>query len=210
MWSLRTCSTVKESLIVQHSLTLLDTPGAFPKAHFHFCAYATNYTRLPLNIILTVPFPCSVADTPYSCSVRIRNGLYRRLIGSYKIRDFTSPVMFYSRVFDLRFRCGARPASRTRGSRGIDQLGTLPCTNCVHNLRAADDLVLAARNIKDRKTKRSAALILQAFPVNVCRYYIVSFPDRIFRARRKNGSGQLPIPFSFKCAGMLAHCSFLI
>ena len=39
---------------------------------------------------------------------------------------------------------------------------------------------------------------------------VVSFPDRIFRARRKNGSGQLPIPFSFKCAGMLAHCSFLI
>ena len=39
---------------------------------------------------------------------------------------------------------------------------------------------------------------------------IVSFPDRIFRARWKNGSGQLPIPFSFKCAGMLAHCSFLI
>ena len=39
---------------------------------------------------------------------------------------------------------------------------------------------------------------------------LVSFPDRIFRARWKNGSGQLPIPFSFKCAGMLAHCSFLI
>ena len=39
---------------------------------------------------------------------------------------------------------------------------------------------------------------------------IVSFPDRIFRARRKNGSGQLPIPFSFKCVGMLAHCSSLI
>ena len=39
---------------------------------------------------------------------------------------------------------------------------------------------------------------------------VVSFPDRIFRARRKNGSGQLPIPFSFKCAGMLAHCSFLM
>ena len=39
---------------------------------------------------------------------------------------------------------------------------------------------------------------------------LVSFPDRIFRARRENGSGQLPIPFSFKCAGMLAHCSFLI
>ena len=29
-------------------------------------------------------------------------------------------------------------------------------------------------------------------------------------ACRKNGSGQLPIPFSFKCARMLAHCSFLI
>ena len=40
--------------------------------------------------------------------------------------------------------------------------------------------------------------------------FIVSFPDRIFRARRKNRSGELPIPFSFKCAGMLAHCSFLI
>ena len=24
----------------------------------------------------------------------------------------------------------------------------------------------------------------------------------------KNGSGQLLISFSFKCAGMLAHCSF--
>ena len=39
---------------------------------------------------------------------------------------------------------------------------------------------------------------------------LVSFPDRIFCACRKNGPGQLPIPFSFKCAGMLAHCSFLI
>ena len=45
---------------------------------------------------------------------------------------------------------------------------------------------------------------------NGCDLNIVSFPDRNFRARRKNGSGQLPIPFSFKCAGMLAHCSFLI
>ena len=76
------------------------------------------------GLILTVPFPCFVADPPYSCSVRIRNGLYRRLIRLYKIRDFTSPVMFYSRgrkCLDLRFRCG---------SRGIDQLGTLPflCT----------------------------------------------------------------------------------
>ena len=39
---------------------------------------------------------------------------------------------------------------------------------------------------------------------------VVSFPDRIFRACQKDGSSQLPIPFSFKCAGMLAHCSFLI
>ena len=39
---------------------------------------------------------------------------------------------------------------------------------------------------------------------------IVSSPDRIFCARRKNGSGQLPIPFSFKVTGMQAHCSFLI
>jgi len=39
---------------------------------------------------------------------------------------------------------------------------------------------------------------------------IVLLPDRIFRARRKNGYGELPIPFSFICAGMLAHCSFLI
>ena len=36
---------------------------------------------------------------------------------------------------------------------------------------------------------------------------IVSFPARIFCACRKNGSGQLPIPFSFKCAGVLVHCS---
>ena len=39
---------------------------------------------------------------------------------------------------------------------------------------------------------------------------IVLFPDRIFRTRRKNGSGELPIPFLFKCAGMLVHCSFQI
>ena len=39
---------------------------------------------------------------------------------------------------------------------------------------------------------------------------LVSFPDCIFRACRKNRSGQLPIPFSFKCAEMLAYCSFLI
>ena len=35
-------------------------------------------------------------------------------------------------------------------------------------------------------------------------------PDRIFWAHRENGSGQLPIPFSFKCVGMLVYCSFLI
>ena len=52
---------------------------------------------------------------------------------------------------------------------------------------------------------------LKNFPGGACPHTpLVSFPDRIFRARRKNGSGQLPIPFSFKCAGMLAHCSFLI
>ena len=40
---------------------------------------------------------------------------------------------------------------------------------------------------------------------------LVSFPDRIFRARPpEKGSGELPIPFSFKCAGILVHCSFLI
>ena len=39
---------------------------------------------------------------------------------------------------------------------------------------------------------------------------LVSFPDCILRARRKNGSGEPPIPFLFKCAGMLAHCSFVI
>ena len=39
---------------------------------------------------------------------------------------------------------------------------------------------------------------------------LVSYPDRIFHTHRKNRSGELPIPFSFKCAGMLAHCSFLI
>ena len=32
---------------------------------------------------------------------------------------------------------------------------------------------------------------------------VVSFPDCIFHACRKNRSGQLPIPFSFKCAGAL-------
>ena len=41
-------------------------------------------------------------------------------------------------------------------------------------------------------------------------YEIVSFPDHIFHTHRKNRSGELPIPFLFKCAGMLAHCSFLI
>ena len=35
-----------------------------------------------------------------------------------------------------------------------------------------------------------------------------SSPDHIFHARRKNGSGELPIPFLFKCAGMLAPYSF--
>ena len=39
---------------------------------------------------------------------------------------------------------------------------------------------------------------------------IISFPDRIFYDNRKNGSGQLPILFSFKCAEILVHCSFLI
>ena len=39
---------------------------------------------------------------------------------------------------------------------------------------------------------------------------LVSFPDGSFHACQKNGSGQLPIPFSFKCAGMLAHCSFFM
>ena len=39
---------------------------------------------------------------------------------------------------------------------------------------------------------------------------IVLSPDRIFCAHRKNESDQLPIPFSFKCAGMLAHCSLLV
>ena len=33
---------------------------------------------------------------------------------------------------------------------------------------------------------------------------IISFPDRIFYDNRKNGSGQLPILFSFKCAGRIA------
>ena len=42
------------------------------------------------------------------------------------------------------------------------------------------------------------------------RCYAVSFPDHIFYTCQKNRFGELPIPFSFKCAGMLAHCSFLI
>ena len=37
---------------------------------------------------------------------------------------------------------------------------------------------------------------------------IVSSQNCIFRACQKNGSGQLPIPFSFKVTGMRAHCSF--
>ena len=44
-----------------------------------------------------------------------------------------------------------------------------------------------------------------AQPVAVLGHYYC----RIFCAGRKNGSSQLPIPFSFKCAGMRAHCSFL-
>ena len=39
---------------------------------------------------------------------------------------------------------------------------------------------------------------------------VVLFPDRIFRTRCKNGSGQLPIPFSFKCTRMLAHCNLML
>ena len=39
---------------------------------------------------------------------------------------------------------------------------------------------------------------------------IVLFPDHIFHDNWINGSGQLPILFSFNCAGILAHCSFLI
>ena len=39
---------------------------------------------------------------------------------------------------------------------------------------------------------------------------LVLFPDFIFRAWWKIGSGQLPNPFSFKWARMLVHCSFLI
>ena len=42
------------------------------------------------------------------------------------------------------------------------------------------------------------------------RWVVVSFLDHIFCAHQKNRSGQLPIPFSFKCAGRLTHCSFLI
>ena len=40
--------------------------------------------------------------------------------------------------------------------------------------------------------------------------FLVSFPDPVFCTCRKNRSGELPVPFLFKCAGMLAHCSFLI
>ena len=42
------------------------------------------------------------------------------------------------------------------------------------------------------------------------RCYVVSFPDCIFYACQKSRLGELPIPSSFKCAGMLAHCSFVI
>ena len=39
-----------------------------------------------------------------------------------------------------------------------------------------------------------------------CRIYaIVLFQDCIFCACRKNGSGQLPIPFSFKCACVIVY-----
>ena len=47
-------------------------------------------------------------------------------------------------------------------------------------------------------------------PVLSAYHHLVSFPDCTLRARWKNGSGQLPNSFSFKCAGMLGHCSFLI
>ena len=46
--------------------------------------------------------------------------------------------------------------------------------------------------------------------IDIGHYNLVSFPDCIFCACRKNRSGQLPIPFSFKCAKMLVYCSFLI
>ena len=39
--------------------------------------------------------------------------------------------------------------------------------------------------------------------VSKARMYIL---DHIFCACWKNRSGQLPIPFSFKCTGMLMHC----
>ena len=40
--------------------------------------------------------------------------------------------------------------------------------------------------------------------------HLLLSPDHIFRARWKNGSGQLPFPFSFKCAETRVHCSLLI
>ena len=42
----------------------------------------------------------------------------------------------------------------------------------------------------------------------MCAGVVVSLPDRIFSTHRKNWSGQLPIPFSFKCTGMLAGALF--
>ena len=38
----------------------------------------------------------------------------------------------------------------------------------------------------------------------------VLFPDCVFHTHCNSGSGQLPIPFSFKCAGMLAHCNLML
>jgi len=39
---------------------------------------------------------------------------------------------------------------------------------------------------------------------------VVSSPDPIIHVHWKNGSAQLHIPFSLKCAAMLAHCSLLL
>jgi len=44
----------------------------------------------------------------------------------------------------------------------------------------------------------------------VIQYLASLVPRRFFAIRRKNAPGDLPIPFWFWCAGMLAHCSILI
>ena len=56
-------------------------------------------------------------------------------------------------------------------------------------------------------------MVLQLFLVHTFQKVVIPFFLELgpHKSRRLNNRfGQLPIPFSFKCAGMLAYCSFLI